>query len=77
MRELIPRLPRFLERHPALRMDLRMSDQRQELVQDGVDVAFRFGSLTNSGATARHLAASPGRRLASLFGPRRRAADAR
>jgi DNA-binding transcriptional LysR family regulator len=59
VRELIPRLPPFLERHPGLRMDLRMNDQRQELVQDGVDVAFRFGALTNSSAMARRLASPP------------------
>src|SRR5271170_5460435 len=59
VRELIPRLPPFLELHPALRMDLRMNDQRQELVQDGVDVAFRFGALTNSSALARRLASPP------------------
>ena len=59
MRELIPRLPPFLELHPALRMDLRMNDQRQELVFDGVDVAFRFGALTNSSAMARRLASPP------------------
>ena len=59
VRELIPRLPHFLERHPALRVDLRMSDERQELVLEGVDVAFRFGTLINSSATARHLASPP------------------
>ena len=63
VRELIPRLPNFLEHHPALRMDLRMSDERQELVQGGVDVVFRFVALTNSSALT---AASPPRlRVAS------------
>jgi DNA-binding transcriptional LysR family regulator len=59
VRELIPRLPHFLERHPALCVDLRMSDERQELVLEGVDIAFRFGTLTNSSATARRLASPP------------------
>ena len=59
VRELIPRLPPFLELHPALRMDLRMNDQHQELVFDGVDVAFRFGALANSSAMARRLASPP------------------
>ena len=45
VREVIPRLPKFLERHPALRVDLGISDQRQDLVVDGVDVALRLGSL--------------------------------
>jgi len=52
-REIIPRLPRFLPRHPALRMDLLLDDRRQELVREGVDVALRFGELTDSSGTAR------------------------
>jgi DNA-binding transcriptional LysR family regulator len=52
-REVIPRLPAFFERHPFLRLSLLMSDQRQELVREGVDVAIRLGSLDDSTATAR------------------------
>ena len=59
VREVIPRLPRFLERHPALRIDLGVSDQRQDLVVDGVDVALRLGSLPDSSAVARKLAEAP------------------
>jgi DNA-binding transcriptional LysR family regulator len=67
IREVIPRLSVFLDRHPALRVNLLMDDQRQDLLREGVDVAVRFGSLTDSNATARLLcmnerllAASPG-----------------
>ena len=57
VRELIPRLPAFLDEHPALRVDLAMSDQRQDLVSEGVDVALRLGELPDSAtATARLLA---------------------
>lgn len=59
VRELIPRLPAFAERHPALRIELLMNDQRQDLVNDGVDVALRFGELADSVATARRLGATP------------------
>src|SRR5271169_2001681 len=59
VREVIPRLPEFLERHPALRIDLSVSDARQDLVVDGVDVALRLGLLANSAATARKLAQAP------------------
>ncbi len=59
VREVIPRLPKFLERHPALRVDLGISDQRQDLVVDGVDVALRLGSLPDSSAVARKLAEAP------------------
>ena len=42
VREVIPRLPDFLERHPALRVDLGINDARQDLLADGVDVALRW-----------------------------------
>ena len=54
-RALIPRLDEFLVRNPKLRMVLLVNDQRQALVTEGVDVAFRFGSLDDSAATARRL----------------------
>ena len=46
VREVVPRLPTFLERHPALRIDLDVSDARQDLIADGVDVAFRIGAMS-------------------------------
>jgi DNA-binding transcriptional LysR family regulator len=55
IREVIPRLPKFVERHPALRIDLVMDDQRQDLVAEGVDVALRFGMLPDSSAVARRI----------------------
>jgi len=58
-RIVIPHLKPFLERHPALRVDLLLDDQRQDLVKEGVDVAFRFGALTDSTATARRLVTWP------------------
>jgi DNA-binding transcriptional LysR family regulator len=36
-----------------------MNDHRQDLVNEGVDVALRFGALTDSNAMARRLGASP------------------
>jgi DNA-binding transcriptional LysR family regulator len=59
VREVIPRLPPFMARHPALRIDLMVDDQHQNLVVEGVDVALRFGTLADSTATARLLDASP------------------
>jgi DNA-binding transcriptional LysR family regulator len=55
-REVIPRLPLFLERHPLLRMELRVSDLYQDLVAEGVDVAIRLGRLSDSTFGARKLA---------------------
>lgn len=58
-RVLIPSLPAFVARHPALRLDLVMTDQRQDLVGEGVDVALRLGQLQDSSATARLIGVSP------------------
>jgi DNA-binding transcriptional LysR family regulator len=66
IREVIPRLPEFMARHPALKVDLSMNDQRQDLIGEDVDLALRIGELADSTATARRigsnqrvLAASP------------------
>lgn len=52
---VVPRLGEFLQRNPKLRIVLLINDQRQRLITEGVDVAFRFGSLDDSGASARRL----------------------
>jgi DNA-binding transcriptional LysR family regulator len=52
---VIPRLDDFLKRHPRLRIVMLVNDQRQALITDAVDVAFRFGTLGDSSATARRL----------------------
>jgi DNA-binding transcriptional LysR family regulator len=59
LREIIPRLPRFLSAHPELRVELLSNDRYQDLVTEGIDVAFRFGSLPDSSATARKLLENP------------------
>ena len=50
-REVIPRLPEFLERNPLLRMELRVSDHYQDLVAEGVDVERRVLRLRLAGTT--------------------------
>ena len=59
VREVIPRLPEFLARHSALRIDLGINEARQDLVAEGVDVALRLGALASSSALARKLAQAP------------------
>jgi DNA-binding transcriptional LysR family regulator len=58
-REVIPRLPEFLERHPLLGIELRVSDAYQDLVAEGVDVAIRLGKLSDSTFGTRRLATLP------------------
>jgi DNA-binding transcriptional LysR family regulator len=57
-RAVIPALATFLPRHPDLRVEIIMSDARQNLITDGVDVAIRLGvgPLDDSSFGARRLA---------------------
>ena len=59
VREVIPRLPVFMRRHPRLRIELLVDDAHQQLVTEGVDVALRLGKLSDSNATARRLGVMP------------------
>ncbi|WP_345816794.1 LysR family transcriptional regulator (plasmid) [Paraburkholderia sp. PREW-6R] len=52
IREVIPRLAPFLQRHPDLRLQVLLGDRPQDLVRDAVDVAIRLGRLVDSSATA-------------------------
>lgn len=58
-REVVPRLPTFIDAHPALRIELRVEDQRQDLLREGIDVALRFGALADSSAVARLVSSNP------------------
>jgi DNA-binding transcriptional LysR family regulator len=55
-REVIPRLAEFLALHPQLRVEMTVSDDRQDLVAEGADVAIRLGKLEDSVFGARKLA---------------------
>ncbi len=59
VREIIPRLPGFVGQHPELRVDLVLTDSRQDLIEEAIDVALRFGPLRDSTMTARKLMESP------------------
>ncbi|MDE1918624.1 MAG: LysR family transcriptional regulator [Sphingomonadales bacterium] len=63
--EVLPRLTGFTEMHPALRIQVLLEDQRQDLVRDGVDVAIRLGKLTDASATAQLITSLPRVLLAS------------
>lgn len=59
IRELIPRLPEFQAMHPELRIDLVLTDSFQNLIDEAIDVALRFGKLPDSNLVARKLIESP------------------
>lgn len=56
--QIIPRLSRFLDRHPGLRAEMLQDDRQIDLLEAGVDLALRIGALDDSSMTARRLASS-------------------
>ena len=52
-RAIVPRLGAFVARHPNLQVELMIDDRRQDLIQEGIDVAIRFGKLPDSSSVAR------------------------
>ena len=52
---LLPHLPDFLDRYPAIDLHFGQSDRLVDLVREGVDVVIRAGELTDSGLIARRL----------------------
>jgi DNA-binding transcriptional LysR family regulator len=52
---IIPLLPLFVAEHPALAIDAILDDRNIDLVEEGVDLALRMGTLPDSTATARRL----------------------
>ncbi|KUM40021.1 LysR family transcriptional regulator [Pseudomonas sp. EpS/L25] len=53
---IAPVLATFRQRHPRVSIDLRLSDQRVDLAEDGIDLAIRLGDLPDSSLLARRLA---------------------
>jgi len=61
-----PLLAAFLEKYPLLKIELTLSDRNADIIEEGVDVAVRIGTLPDSslaavqlGLTQRVLVASP------------------
>ncbi len=56
---IIPALKAFLDQHPNLEIDVTLDDRNIDLLEEGIDVALRMGTLADSSMTARCLAHSP------------------
>lgn len=56
---VLPMLDAFMSRHPNLELDLKLDDRNIDLLEEGLDVALRMGSLADSAMTARRIGRSP------------------
>ncbi len=56
---IVPHLPKFLQAHPELDMDVILDDRSIDLVAEGVDLSLRMGVLADSAAVARKIATGP------------------
>jgi len=56
-RVVLPALPRFLSRHPAISVRVVLTDRFVNLQEENVDVALRVGSLPDSRVVARKVRA--------------------
>lgn len=62
---IAPILPKYLDRHPEVKIDLVLTDKHVDLVAQGVDVAVRAQQLPDSNLVARKLFDNPMYLLAS------------
>ncbi len=53
---VLPRLSEFLNRYPAIEIELSSTDHRVDVVREGFDCVVRVGSMKDSGLIARPLA---------------------
>jgi DNA-binding transcriptional LysR family regulator len=54
---IVPKLEGFLRAHPALDVEVVLSDRDVDVIGEGIDVSLRLGSLIDSALTVRKLAA--------------------
>jgi len=77
---LIPLVPRLIEQHPQLALDIALTDRVVDLMDERADIAIRWGPLPSSdliarrlGETAQVIAGSPA--YLARFGTPRKPAD--
>lgn len=54
----VERIAAFLNRFPMIKLDIRLSDEPEDMFERGVDVAFRAGPIRDEGLVARKVADS-------------------
>lgn len=55
---ILPHLGTFMAEHPELAIDIILDDRNIDLLEEGIDVSLRMGTLSDSTMTARHIARS-------------------
>lgn len=58
-RVLMPHLHGFMRAHPDLKLDIKFHDGFIDLIEQGIDVAIRLGTLTDSALISRRLTTFP------------------
>jgi DNA-binding transcriptional LysR family regulator len=56
---VVPRLPKFLAKHPELEVEVFLDDRNVDLIEAGIDVALRMGDMQDSSLTARKIGQNP------------------
>ena len=56
-RYIVPRLPGFLTEFPDIDVELIVSEQRVDLIREGIDIALRIGHLDDSSLITRRIGA--------------------
>lgn len=56
---LAPSLAAFATKHPEVEIDLRLSDQRVSIIEEGLDLAVRIGPMRDSSLKVRQLGPMP------------------
>jgi DNA-binding transcriptional LysR family regulator len=62
---IAPLIGVFLQRHPDVRIDLRLSDHNEDLLKENIDLAVRIGVVKNEGLVAIPLGTSARRAYAA------------
>jgi DNA-binding transcriptional LysR family regulator len=52
---IIPKLPLFLNEHPAIDISINLDDRNVGLIEQGIDLALRMGQLEDSGYVAKRI----------------------